>query len=57
MRWKFSDHGHDSRQVDLLAVVVLLFLSIGAFAYVASWAFSTPPSTTAFIVPSQHVRW
>jgi hypothetical protein len=57
MRWKISGHGHDPRQVDLLIVVVLLAVSLGAFVYVASWAFSTPPSTTAFIVPSQHVRW
>jgi hypothetical protein len=57
MRWKISGHGHDPRQVDLLVVVVLLAVSLGAFVYVASWAFSTPPSTTAFIVPSQHVRW
>jgi hypothetical protein len=57
MRWKFSDHGHDPRQIDLLAVVVIILASIGAFVYVASSAFSTPPNTTAFIVPSQHVRW
>ena len=57
MRWKFSDHGHDPRQIDLLAVVALLIISIGAFVYVASSASSTAPSTTAFIVPSQTVRW
>jgi hypothetical protein len=57
MRWKFSDHGHDPRQIDLMAVIVLLAVSIGAFVYLASWAFSPPPNTTAFIVPSQHVRW
>jgi hypothetical protein len=57
MRWKISNHGHDSRQIDLLAVVALLLVSIGAFVYVASSASSTPPNTAAFIVPSQHVRW
>lgn len=57
MRYRPSRHGHDPRQVDLLAVVALLLVSIGAFVYVASGAFSTPPSTTAFIVPGQHVRW
>jgi hypothetical protein len=57
MRWKFSSHGHDPRQIDLFVVVALLLVSLGGFVYVASWAFSTPPSTTALIVPSQHVRW
>jgi len=57
MRWKFSDHGHDPRQIDLLAVVALLIISIGAFVYVASSASSKPPNATAFIVPSQSVRW
>jgi hypothetical protein len=57
MRWKIKGHGHDPRQIDLLAVVALLLVSLGAFVYVASMAFSTPPNTTALIVPSQHVRW
>jgi hypothetical protein len=57
MRWKIKSHGHDPRQVDLLAVLALILVSLGAFVYVASTASSAPPNTTAFIVPSQHVRW
>lgn len=57
MRWKISDHGHDPRQIDLLAVVVLIAISIVAFAYVSSSESPTPPKTTSFIVPSQHVHW
>jgi hypothetical protein len=57
MRWKFSDHGHDPRQIDLLAVVALILVSLGAFVYLASSYSSTPPNTTAFIVPSQNARW
>ena len=56
MRWKISRHGHDRRQIDLLAVVALVFVSIAGCFYLADhWA--TPPNTTAFIVPSQNVRW
>jgi len=57
MRWKLSDHGHDPRQIDLLAAVALILVSLGAFVYLASSYSSTPPDTTAFIVPSQDVRW
>jgi hypothetical protein len=57
MRWKISNHGHDPRQIDLLAVIVLILASLGAFVYLANSYSSTAPSTTAFIVPSQHVRW
>jgi hypothetical protein len=55
MHW--SDHGHDPRQIDLLAVVVLILVSLGAFVYLASSYTSSPPSRAAFIVPSQNVRW
>ena len=55
MRWKISQHGHDSRQIDLLAVIVI------AIAVAAAWFFfihrSQTTSTAAFIVPSQNVRW
>jgi len=55
MRWKISPHGHDPRQLDLIAVFALLIL------IVAAWRFFNnspePPATTAFIVPSQSVRW
>ena len=57
MPWKIGDHGHDPRQIDLLAVIMLIVISIGAFVYVASSEFPTPHGTSTFIVPSQHVRW
>ena len=57
MRRKIKGRGHDSRQVDLLAVVALILVSLGAFVYVAGSETSTAPNTAAFIVPSQHVRW
>lgn len=56
MRWKISDHGHDPRQIDLLAVVALILVSIGAYFYYADYS-ASPKNTAAFIVPSQHVRW
>jgi hypothetical protein len=55
MRWKISHRGHDPRQMDLIAAVALLILIVAAW-----WFFhggSNPPSNTAFIVPSQSVRW
>ncbi|MFT4121185.1 hypothetical protein [Bradyrhizobium sp.] len=69
MRWKISPHfhfklgpdlnsrsHHDPRTMDLLAIVALLALVIGSGWYLAT-SFTTPPSTTAFIVPSQSVHW
>jgi hypothetical protein len=55
MRWKISRHGHDPRQIDLLAVLALLIVIISAYRYFSQ----SPelPNTTAFIVPSQSVRW
>ncbi len=65
MRWKIShrNHGlgnqghgsHDPRQIDLLAIVALLIVIVAAFRFYASDP--EPPATTAFIVPSQSVRW
>ena len=58
MRWRIhhhDHHGHDPRHIDLLAVFALLILIVAACRF-----FSAPrvePSTTAFIVPSQSVRW
>ena len=55
MRWKISPHGHDPRQLDLAAVFALVILIVAAWRF-----FDTspePPDTTAFIVPSQNVRW
>jgi hypothetical protein len=55
MRWKISHHEHDPRQIDLLAVLALLVLSVVAYRY---FTYSPQvPSTTAFIVPSQTVHW
>ncbi len=55
MRWKISHHGHDPRQVDLLAILVLCVLIVTAWYYFEGN--SAPPHTAAFIVPSQSVRW
>jgi hypothetical protein len=55
MRWKISHHGHDPRQIDLLAVLALLIIIVAAFGYFGGPP--EPPSTTAFIEPSQTVRW
>jgi hypothetical protein len=55
MRWKISHHGHDPRQIDLLAIVVLVILIISAFSYFEHKA--SPPHTAGFIEPSQSVRW
>jgi hypothetical protein len=55
MRWKISPHGHDPRQLDLLAVAALMIVVICAFVYIDR---SSQPTTSAsFIVPSQSVRW
>ena len=55
MRWKISDHGHDPRHNDLLAILALLILIVAAWQYFGTH--SEPPSKAAFIVPSQSVRW
>jgi hypothetical protein len=55
MRWKIDRHGHDPRQIDLVAIFALLIVIVAACIF-----FSEPPglpSETAFIVPSQSVRW
>jgi hypothetical protein len=56
MRWKISHHrDHDPRQIDLLAIIVILIAIAAAYVY-----FTHRPDTTssaAFIVPSQNVRW
>src|SRR5260370_37568 len=48
MRWKISRHGHDSRQVDLLAVIALVIIIVAAWLYFGESP--EPPSSTAFIV-------
>jgi hypothetical protein len=55
MRWKISRHGHDPRQVDLLAVIALVIIIAAAWSYLGRSA--KPPDTTAFVEPSQSVRW
>jgi hypothetical protein len=65
MRWKIShgdhdhrghDHrGHDPRQLDLIAIFALLLIIIAAFRLYGGSP--EPPSTAAFIVPSQSVHW
>jgi hypothetical protein len=55
MRWKLSHHhSHDPRRIDLLAAIVIVVTIITAYV-----CFTQPeaPSTAAFIVPSQSVRW
>ncbi|MGY4623695.1 hypothetical protein [Bradyrhizobium sp. USDA 4486] len=68
MRWKISPrvrpgphhgaggHHHDPRTLDMLAIIALLVLAAGSGWYLAT-SFATPPSSTAFIVPSQSVHW
>jgi hypothetical protein len=55
MRLHIEKHGHDPRQVDLVAVIVLVALVFGAICYFYG---SAPEQiTTAFIVPGQSVHW
>lgn len=70
MRWKISPHfhfrpgsrpgsdprDHDPRTIDMLAIIALLVLVISSGWYLAT-SLAMPPSTTAFIVPSQSVHW
>jgi hypothetical protein len=53
MRWKTGHH--DPRQIDLLAAITLLVIIVAACLYVTHR--SEVSTTTAFIVPSQSVRW
>jgi hypothetical protein len=56
MRWKISQPGHhDPRFNDLLAVLVLIVLIVAAWMYFRRDTHL--PNNTAFIVPSQNVRW
>jgi hypothetical protein len=55
MRWKISPHGHDPRQLDLIAVFALLILIVAASRFFDRSP--QPQHATAFIVPSQSVRW
>jgi hypothetical protein len=55
MRWKISHHGHDPRQIDLLAGAALLIAIVAAYLYFNYTP--VPPTTAALIDPSQTVRW
>jgi hypothetical protein len=55
MRWKISHDGHDPRHIDLLAAFALVIVIVAACRYFGGEP--EKPSTTAFIVPSQSVRW
>jgi hypothetical protein len=55
MRWKISHQDHDPRQIDLLALALLIVAIIAAWGYFADS--SEKPSTASFVVPSQSVRW
>jgi hypothetical protein len=54
MRWKTSHHDHDPRQIDLLAIIVILIAIAAAYVY---FTHRSETSTAAFLVPSQSVRW
>jgi hypothetical protein len=56
MRLRISRTGHDARQIDLLAVMALLVIIVAAWRYFDD-STALPPSTTAYIVPSQNVHW
>jgi hypothetical protein len=55
MRWKISRHDHDPRQIDLVAILALLIVIVAALHYFDGRR--APHTTTAFIEPSQSVRW
>jgi hypothetical protein len=57
MGWKFRTGGHDPRQIDLLAAlaIVAFIVAVGHFLYTTEHP--KPQTTSAFIEPSQSVRW
>ncbi|MEA2914090.1 MAG: hypothetical protein QOJ15_6171 [Bradyrhizobium sp.] len=55
MRWKISRRGQDPRQIDLMAALALLIIIVAAYQYFNHSP--EAPSATAFIEPSQSVRW
>jgi len=56
MHWKPNPTARDHRQIDLLVIIALLVVILGAWRYLSDRA-SSPPSNANFIVPSQTVRW
>jgi hypothetical protein len=55
MRWKIGSRDRAPRQIDLIVILALLIVILAAFRFYNGD--SHKPSTTAFIVPSQTVRW
>lgn len=55
MLWKFRGSGHDPRQIDLLAALAIVIVIIGLGYYFSHP--SAPSAKSAFIEPSQTVRW
>ena len=55
MRWRIHQGNHDPRQIDLLAALVLVIAIIAVDHYFGPRR--PPPATSAFIEPSQTVRW
>ena len=55
MRWKFRPSGHDPRQIDLLAVLAIVIVIVAIDYYFTERP--KPHTTSAFIEPSQNVRW
>jgi hypothetical protein len=55
MRWKIDHPEHDPRHIDLIAAVTLIILIAVTWHFYAGSP--APPTTMAFIVPSQTVHW
>jgi len=55
VRLHIEKHGHDPRQVDLVAVIVLIVLVFGAICYLCG--FAADPIMTGFLVPSENAYW
>ncbi len=55
MRWKIRPGGHDPRQIDLLAVVVMVLIVVAVGHFMTEHP--KKRLTTSFIEPSQTVRW
>ncbi len=64
MRWTISPRSdrshksseHDARQLDMLCIIALLIVIVGAWRYLAD-STALPPPTTSYVVPSQSVHW
>jgi hypothetical protein len=55
MRWKLRPSGHDPRQIDLLAAVVMVLIVIAVGYFMTEH--SKKHLSASFIEPSQTVRW